>query len=99
MDEEIDEEVLGGMGYTDFLACESSLKMEELIRRSPRGKKVGLLLNEVNKIEAEKVAQMAILYSSPRPVAVSFLDTNTNCDLQHNLLCGPLFTSFAGIRR
>ena len=30
-------------------------------RRSPRGKRVGLLLDEVNKTEAEKVAQVAIL--------------------------------------
>ena len=35
-----DDVALGGVGYTDFvLACVSSLKMEELIRRSPRGKK------------------------------------------------------------
>ena len=37
--EEVDEEALGGMGYTDcFLSCVTSLKTEELIRRSPRGK-------------------------------------------------------------
>ena len=42
----------------------SSLETEELIRRSPRGKRVGLLLDEVNKIEVEKVVQMAILLSS-----------------------------------
>ena len=43
-----------------------SLKTEQLIRRSPRGKRVGLLLDdhEVNKIEAEKVARMAILLIS-----------------------------------
>ena len=65
MHEEIDKEVLGGLGYTDFLlACVSSLKAEELIRRSPRGKRVGSLLDEVNKIEAEKVAQIAILFIS-----------------------------------
>ena len=63
--EEIDEEILGGLGYTDFfLACVSSLKAEELIRRSPRGKRVGLLLEEVNRIEVEKVAQIAILLIS-----------------------------------
>ena len=46
----IDEEALGGMGYTDcFLACVSSLKSEELIKRSPRGKKVSLLLEEIDK--------------------------------------------------
>ena len=59
--EEIDEEILGGLGYTDFfLACVSSLKAEELIRRSPRGKRVGLLLDELNRIEVEKVAEIAI---------------------------------------
>ena len=42
----------------------SSLKVEELIRRSPREKRVGSLLDEVNKIEAEKVAQIAILFIS-----------------------------------
>ena len=40
------------------------MSSEELIRRSPRGKRVGLLLDEVNKIEAEKVARMAILLIS-----------------------------------
>ena len=41
-------------------------------RRSPRGKRVGLLLDEVNKIEAEKVAQVAILLSNHlQGVAVS----------------------------
>ena len=39
-----------------------SLKAEELIRRSPREKRVGSLLDEVNKIKAEKVAQIAILF-------------------------------------
>ena len=59
--EEMDEEILGGLGYTDFfLACVSSLKAEELIRRSPRGKRVGLLLDELNRIEVEKVAEIAI---------------------------------------
>ena len=42
----------------------SSLETEELIRRSPRGKWVGLLIDEVNEIEAEKVAQMAFLLIS-----------------------------------
>ena len=43
---------------------------------------MGLLLDEVNKIEAEKGAQMVILLIS-KEVAVSFLDTN--CYLQHNV--------------
>ena len=62
MPEEIDEEALGGLGYMDcFLSCVSSLKTEDLIRRSPRGKRVGLLLDEISRIEAERVVEMAIL--------------------------------------
>lgn len=63
--EEVDEEALGGMGYTDcFLSCVTSLKTEELIRRSPRGKRVGLLLDELGKIELEKVTEVAVLLIS-----------------------------------
>ena len=70
--EEVDEEALGGMGYTDcFLACVSSLKTEELIRRSPRGKRVGLLLDEIGKIEVEKVTEMAILLISQASSCIS----------------------------
>ena len=65
MHKEVDEEVLGGVGYTDFfLACVSSLRTEELIRRSPRGKRVGLLLDEINRIDTEKLADVAILLIS-----------------------------------
>ena len=70
--EEIDEEALGGMGYTDcFLACVSSLKSEELIKRSPRGKKVSLLLEEIDRIEAERVTEMAILLISQASSCIS----------------------------
>ena len=70
--EEIDEEALGGMGYTDcFLACVSSLKSEELIKRSPRGKRVSLLLEEIDKIEAERVTEMAILLISQASSCIS----------------------------
>ena len=63
--EGVDEETLGSMGYTDcFLACVSSLKTEELIRRSPRGKRVGLLLGEIEKIELERITEMAIVLVS-----------------------------------
>ena len=37
---------------------------QEQIRRSPRGKRAGLLLDEISKSEAEKVADMAILLIS-----------------------------------
>ena len=70
--EEVDEAVLGGMGYTDcFLACVSSLKTEELIRRSPRGKRVGLLLDELDKIEVKSVTEMAILLVSQASHCIS----------------------------
>ena len=70
--EEVDEAVLGGMGYTDcFLACVSSLKTEELIRRSPRGKHVGLLLDELDKIEVKSVTEMAILLVSQASHCIS----------------------------
>ena len=35
----MNEELLGGLGYTEFfLSCASSLKTEEVMRRSPVGK-------------------------------------------------------------
>ena len=35
---DVDEELLGGLGYTEFfLTCVSSLKQEEIIVHSPRG--------------------------------------------------------------
>lgn len=61
----MDEEALGDVGYTDcFLSCVSSLKAEELIIRSPRGKRVGLLLDELAKVELEKVTDVAVLLIS-----------------------------------
>ena len=78
--EEVDEEALGGMGYTDcFLACVSSLKSEELIKRSPRGKIVGLLLEEINKIEVERVTEMAILLISQASSCISSGNTRRLC--------------------
>lgn len=63
--EDVDKVVLGGLGDTSFfLSCVSSLKMEELIRRSSRGKRVGLLLDEIKQVEAEKVAEIAVLLIS-----------------------------------
>ena len=56
--------VLGGCSHTDFsLACVVSLKMEELIRPSPRGKKLGLLLEEITKAKAD-IADIAVLLIS-----------------------------------
>ena len=96
--EEVDKAVLGGMGYTDcFLACVSSLKTEELIRRSPRGKRVGLLLDELDKIEVKSVTEMAIL--SPKPVIASVLGRSINCHRLHKLQCGLLSTNIVVVHR
>ena len=44
MHEEMDVEILEGLGYTNlFFSCVTTLKTEELIRRSPQRKQVGLL--------------------------------------------------------
>ena len=48
-----------------FLLCVSALKTEDLIRRSPRGKRVGLLLDEISKIEADKVVEIANITHHP----------------------------------
>ena len=56
-----DELLLGGLGYTDiFLWCLSSLQREELIIRSPRGKMVGLLVEQSTKMEAKMVSDIAV---------------------------------------
>ena len=60
--EVLDEDFLGGLGYTDFfLDCLSSLRAEELIRHSPRGKWVSLLLDEM---KSKNLADIAILLIS-----------------------------------
>ena len=65
MCQQVDEEFLGGVGYTDFfLACVFSLKAEELIKRSPRGKRVHLLLEKITNIEAVTVTDIAMLLIS-----------------------------------
>ena len=56
----MDECVLGGMGFTDFfIACVSSLSQEDLIKRSPKGKRLGVLLDAVLSLEVEKIADIA----------------------------------------
>ena len=65
MCQQVDEEFLGGVGYTDFFfACVFSLKAEELIKRSPRGRRVHLLLEKITNIEAVKVTDIAMLLIS-----------------------------------
>ena len=63
--EEVNEEVLGGLGYTDFfLACVSSLKGEEIVRCSPRGKRVGVMLDAIGKLGQEEITDVAMLLVS-----------------------------------
>lgn len=56
----VDEDALGGLGYSEFfLACVSSLKQEELIVRSPKGRRVRVMLEAIEKIEREKIVDIA----------------------------------------
>ena len=56
----VNEGTLGGLGYSEFfLACVSSLKQEELIVRSPKGRRVRVMLEAIEKIEHEKIVDIA----------------------------------------
>ena len=58
--EHVDDQVLGGLGCSEFfLACVSSLKREELIKRSPRGQRVKVMLDLIETMEQESVAEIA----------------------------------------
>ena len=58
---DVDEKLLGGLGYTEFfLTCVSSLKQEEIIVRSPRGWRVGLMLSAIGTLERDKIEDIAI---------------------------------------
>ena len=58
--EHVDDQVLGGVGCSEFfLACVSSLKREELIKRSPRGQRVKVMLDLIETMEQESVAEIA----------------------------------------
>ena len=57
----MDEEVLGGMGYLEgFLFCVKSLREKELIKRSPRGQRVAVLLNFLKNIEHKSIIDITI---------------------------------------
>ena len=57
----IDEDILGGQGYSEFLlSCIKMLAEEELIKRSPRGKRVGVLLNFLASMDHKIVADISI---------------------------------------
>ena len=56
------DEMLGGLGYTEFfLACTESTRTEEVIRRSPKGKKVSTILEQLGKIKKTLIADVSIL--------------------------------------
>ena len=58
---DVDEELLGGLGYTEFfLICVSSLKQKEMIVRSPRERRVGLMLGTIGTLEHDKIVDIAI---------------------------------------
>ena len=60
----MDDVVFGVVEQTDFfLACVSALRAEELIRSSPRGLEVGLLLEAINSKRAE-VSEIALILIS-----------------------------------
>ena len=57
----IDEDILGRQGYSEFLlSCRKVLAEEELIKRSPRGKRVGVLLNFLASMDPKSVADVSI---------------------------------------
>lgn len=61
VDKHIDEDMLGGNGYSGcFLACISSLRQEELIVRCPRGQKVEGLLDAIGTLEHQKITDVAV---------------------------------------
>ena len=56
------EEVLDGEGYVGFfLKCVYALSMEKIVRRSPKGQKVLLLLDELLKMEHMQLADILII--------------------------------------
>ena len=57
-------------------------KTEELIARSPRGKGEDVLLGEINKVEAEKVAV----------VVISLISKVTGCIASGFAFCSSIFS-------
>ena len=61
------ETYLGGLGYTEFfLGCVKSLQAEEVIKRSPKGKRVNLVLEQLYTIneKSRKLTDVAVLLIS-----------------------------------
>jgi len=57
----VPEEVLDGEGYVGFfLKCVYALSMEKIVRRSPKGQKVLLLLDELLKMEHMQLADISL---------------------------------------
>ena len=58
---DVGEELLGSLGYSEFfLTCVSSRKQEEIIARSPRGWRVGLMLGAIGTLERDKIVDISI---------------------------------------
>ena len=67
---------LGGLGYEFFLGCAKSLQAEEVIKRSPKGKRVSLVLEQLYKVNddqerSKKLTDVAILLVSRISACVS----------------------------
>ena len=56
---DVNEELLGGLGYTEFFLTCVSLQ-EEIIVLSPREWRVGLMLGAIRTLERDKIVDIAI---------------------------------------
>ena len=66
--EKLNEESLGGLGYSEFfIACAKSIQAEEVMRRSPMGKRVSLVLKQLCKMKEslKDIADIAVLLVVP----------------------------------
>ena len=53
---------MGELGYTEFfLTCAKNLSMEKVMRRSPNGKKVNVILEKILELEERELVKVAIL--------------------------------------
>ena len=53
---------MGDLGYTDFfLSCARNLTLEEVMTRSPNGKKVNVILEKVFELEEREIIEVSIV--------------------------------------
>ena len=73
--EKVNEESLGGLGYSEFfIACAKSIQTEEVMRRSPMGKRVSLVLEQLcMKKSSKDIADIAVLLEG-RIISTCFVD-------------------------